>query len=175
MHDFLWQLAGLYDYITIFVTWSFVLAFLYNLSASINKSDKSCTQLAFIMMVSYTSSIFMDPLSNTPHLTLFIFDIVTMFFLIIWRIYFSKNLPVAFYYLLVGLSFNAFVFFGMHYDSIVLGNLDYWWFWALYVIGQIISDLTMLLVLLINKDFLGLVALKRYLLNRRKNTHQKVE
>ena len=63
----------------------------------------------------------------------------------------------------------------MHYDSIVLGNLDYWWFWALYAIGQIIFDLTMLLVLLINKDFLGLVALKRYLLNRRKSTHQKVE
>ena len=175
MPDFLWRLAGLYDYIIIFITWSFVIAFLYNLSISINKYDKSCTQLAFIMVVSYTSSIFMDPFSNTPHLTLFIFDIVTIFFLIIWRSYFSKSLPITFYYLLVGLSFNAFVFFGMHYDSIVLGNLDYWWFWALYVIGQIISDLTMLLALLINKDFLGLVALKRYLFGSTKSIHKKVE
>ncbi|WP_166110408.1 hypothetical protein [Pseudoalteromonas sp. Z9A5] len=175
MLDFLWKLAGLYDYITIFITWSFVIAFLYNLSASINKYDKSCTQLAFIMMVSYTSSVFMDPLSETPHLTLFIFDIVTIFVLILWRIYFSKNFPVAFYYLLVGLSFNAFVFFGMHYDSIVLGNLDYWWFWALYAIGQIISDLTMLLILLINKDFLGLVALKRHLLNPKKCSNEEVK
>tara|TARA_B110000211_G_scaffold222906_1_gene272103 strand:- start:553 stop:1071 length:519 start_codon:yes stop_codon:yes gene_type:complete len=172
MLDFLWKLADLYDYITIFTTWFFVLAFLYNLSASINKHDKGCAQLAFIMMISYTSSIFMDPQSETPHLTLFLFDVVTIVFLILWRIFFSKTIPIAFYYLITGLSFNAFVFYGMHYDSIILGNLDYWWFWAVYVIGQITSDLIMVLVLATNKDLLGLIRLKHYLSCLKKHMQQ---
>nr|WP_300420116.1 hypothetical protein [uncultured Pseudoalteromonas sp.] len=81
-------------------------------------------------------------------------------------IFLSKAKPIAFYYLIVGLSFNAFVFYGMHYDSIVLGNIEYWWFWGLYGIGQLTSDLVMALVLFINKDILGLVKLKRALFNR---------
>tara|TARA_R110000751_G_scaffold296193_1_gene405334 strand:+ start:280 stop:471 length:192 start_codon:yes stop_codon:yes gene_type:complete len=63
----------------------------------------------------------------------------------------------------------------MHYDIEILGTLYYWWFWNVYVFGMYFTDLIMPLALIFNKDFLGLVALKRYLLNRRKNTHQKVE
>ena len=118
------------------------------------------------MMASYTSSMVMDPQTATPHLKLFLFDAVTIIALMIWMIFLSKAKPIAFYYLIVGLSFNAFVFYGMHYDSIVLGNIEYWWFWGLYGIGQLTSDLVMALVLFINKDILGLVKLKRALFNR---------
>ncbi|MEL0633436.1 hypothetical protein V6237_11695 [Pseudoalteromonas carrageenovora] len=166
MHNLLWAMANLYDYITILITWLFVFAFLYNLSTSINKPNKSLAQISLIMMVSYTSSMVMDPQTATPHLNFFLFDAVTIIALMIWMIYLSKAKPIAFYYLIVGLSFNAFVFYGMHYDSIVVGNIEYWWFWGLYGIGQLTSDLVMALVLFVNKDILGLVKLKRALFNR---------
>jgi hypothetical protein len=53
----------------------------------------------------------------------------------------------------------------MHYDYVVLVSYDYWWFWGLYGIGQLTSDLVMALVLFIDKDILGLVKLKRALFN----------
>jgi len=114
MHNLLWAMANLYDYITILITWLFVFAFLYNLSTSINKLDKSLAQISFIMMVSYTSSMVMDPQTATPHLNLFLFDAVTILTLMMWAGFFIKNKPTAFYYLIVGLSFNALVFFGIH-------------------------------------------------------------
>ncbi|KTF12903.1 hypothetical protein Q4540_14445 [Pseudoalteromonas carrageenovora] len=166
MHNLLWAMANLYDYITILITWLFVFAFLYNLSISINKPDKSLAQISFIMMVSYTSSMVMDPQTATPHLNLFLFDAVTILTLMMWAGFFIKNKPTAFYYLIVGLSFNAFVFFGMHYDSIVLGNMEFWWFWGLYGIGQLTSDLVMAVVLFINKDILGLIKVKNFLVKK---------
>ncbi|ASM49171.1 hypothetical protein PESP_a0998 [Pseudoalteromonas espejiana DSM 9414] len=105
----------------------------------------------------------MEPQTATPHLNLFLFDAVTILTLMMWAAFFIKNKPTAFYYLIVGLSFNAFVFFGMHYDSIVLGNMEFWWFWGLYGIGQLTSDLVMAVVLFINKDILGLLKVKHYL------------
>ncbi|MDO6836462.1 hypothetical protein Q4596_12575 [Pseudoalteromonas carrageenovora] len=74
-------------------------------------------------------------------------------------IFLSKAKPITFYYLISGLSFNAFVYFVMHYDSIILGNIEYWWFWAFYSIGQVISDLVMAIVLF-NRNELQAMAKK---------------
>ena len=90
MHNLLWAMADLYDYITILITWLFVFAFLYCLSTSINKSDKSLAQISFIMMASYTSSMVMDPQTATPHLNLFLFDAVTIIALMIWMVFYRK-------------------------------------------------------------------------------------
>ncbi|ATC83129.1 hypothetical protein PAGA_a2914 [Pseudoalteromonas agarivorans DSM 14585] len=54
----------------------------------------------------------------------------------------------------------------MHYDYVVLVSYDYWWLWGVYGVGQFSSDLIMAIVLIINKDILGLVKLKRALFNR---------
>ena len=59
------------------------------------------------------------------------------------------------------------LFLVMHYDYAVLANYDYWWGWGLYAIGQVSSDTIMALVLIINKDILGLVKLKNAVLNRK--------
>ncbi|KAF7767130.1 hypothetical protein PUND_a3055 [Pseudoalteromonas undina] len=158
MADFLWQLVAIFDYMSIFITWLFVISFLYNLSTSINNRNKNLLLLSFIMMLSYTSSMFIDPTTETPHLKMFMFDIVTIVLLVIWG-YFIKGkiIPVAFYYLIVGLSFNALMFLGMHYDVSMQDNTDYWWFWALYAIGQVVSDCVMAIVLIINKDVLKIL------------------
>jgi len=41
--------------------------------------------------------------------------------------------------------------------------MEFRWFWGLYGIGQLISDLVMALVLFTNKDILGLVITRRFL------------
>ncbi|CAM2879023.1 MULTISPECIES: hypothetical protein [Pseudoalteromonas] len=168
MADILWGLVDLGYNVGVLFTWFFILAFLYNLSASINKSDKSRAQLSFLMMVSYTASLFMDPLIATPHLNYFYHDAVTILVLLLWRNFTKQTIPTPFYYLIVGLSFNACLFLGMHYDIEVRGTLYYWWFWNVYVFGMYFTDLLMPLVLVVNKDILGLVKLSNYLTTKLK-------
>ena len=167
MVDILWALVDLGYNVAILFTWFFLIAFLYNLSASINKNDKSRTHLSFIMMVSYISSLFMDPLIENPHLNYFYYDLATISALILWRFIYKKFIPIAFYYLIVGLFINACLFLGMHYDIEIAGTLYYWWFWTVYILGMYFVDFTMALVLIINKDILGLYKLKGWLRNNK--------
>ena len=161
MADLLWSLVDLGDNIGLLFTWFFLISFLYNLSASINKADKSLLQLSFIMLVSYTSSLFMDPQTSTPHLNYFYFDFATIGTLLLWRAVCKNPVPIAFVYVIVGLFINACLFLGMHYDIVIVGTLYYWWFWTIYTFGMYFVDFTMALVLIINKDFLGLNKLLR--------------
>jgi hypothetical protein len=55
----------------------------------------------------------------------------------------------------------------MHIDSIINPNCGYWWLWMVYGISTLIVDFIMALVLIINKDILGLVKLKNVVLNRK--------
>ncbi|KPZ58636.1 hypothetical protein AN391_01623 [Pseudoalteromonas sp. P1-13-1a] len=166
MADILWELVDLGYNVAVLFTWFFLIAFLYNLSASINKPDKSRAQLSFIMMASYTASLLMDPLVATPHLNYFYYDAVTLLVLLLWRNFTKQTILTSFYYLIIGLSCNACLFLGMHYDIVIQGTLYYWWFWTVYTFGMYFSDFTMALVLIINKDILGLIKLKRALFNR---------
>jgi hypothetical protein len=47
-------------YIGAFVQWGFLMAFLYSLAISINKSDKTAVWLSLVMSLSYSSSLFID-------------------------------------------------------------------------------------------------------------------
>ena len=163
----MWSLAAISELIGIIITWLFVFTFLYNLSAAINKPDNSRTQLSFIMMVSYTLSLYIDAYTPAPYLQLFAFDVVTIAVIFIWRLCLGKFIPVSFYYLIVGLCINASLFFAMHIDSIVNPNCGYWWLWMVYGISTLIVDFIMAVVLIINKDILGLVKLENSVLNRK--------
>ena len=58
LESIFFSLAEIGDLLGIFITWLFVFTFLYNLSAAINKPDNSRTQLSFIMMISYSLSLY---------------------------------------------------------------------------------------------------------------------
>ena len=163
MADILWGLVDLGYNVGVLFTWFFLIAFLYNLSANINKPDKSRAQLSFIMMVSYIASLLMDPLITPSHLNYFYYDAVTLLVLLLWRNFTEQAIPTPFYYLIVGLSFNACLFLGMHYDIVIQGTLYYWWFWTVYIFGMYFSDFTMALVLIINRDILGLLRFRKHL------------
>lgn len=169
MADILWDLVAIRDYVGIFITWFFVIAFLYNLSASINSPYKNTMYLSGIMMISYTLSTLFD-MVIVSHLNYFYFDIVTLIIVFTFRYYSRDPIPNAFYYLVFGLSINAFLFLAMHYDIEVLGTLYYWWFWNVYVFGMYFTDLIMPLALIFNKDFLGLVKFTNFLTEKFKRS-----
>ena len=162
------SLAEIGDLLGIFITWLFVFTFLYNLSAAINKPDNSRTQLSFIMMISYTLTLYIYAYTPSVYLQLFAFDVATIIVIFIWRLCLGKFIPVSFYYLIVGLCINASLFMAMHIDSIINPNCGYWWLWMVYGISTLIVDFIMAVVLIANKDILGLVKLKNSVLNRKK-------
>jgi len=162
MADILWGLVAIRDYVGIFITWLFVFAFLYNLSASINASQKANVYLSLIMMISYSSSTLFD-MVFVSHLNYFYFDIATLAAIFSYKRISKEAMPVSFYYVAIGLSINASLFLAMHYDIEVRGTLYYWWFWNVYVFGMYFTDLIMPLALIINKDFLGLLRFRKHL------------
>lgn len=157
MEELFWQLNTVNEYFGIFITWLFVFAFLFTLSAAINKQDKSRVHLSFIMMASYTFSLFMDITTAAPHLKLFIFDVLTIAVILMWRIFLGRNVPYCFYYLIVGLGINASLFMSMYIDNTLYDNWDFWWLWMLYGFLMPVIDITMALILIINKDLLKIV------------------
>jgi predicted membrane protein len=167
LEDFFWSLAAISNLLGIPITCLFVFAFLYNLSSAINKSDNSRTQLSLIMMVSYTLSLYIDISQYSAHLQVLAFDVVTIAVIFIWRFCFVKVPPIAFYYLIAGLCINASLFLAMHIDNGINQNYKFWWLWGVYCLLMPFDELIMALVLIINKDILGLVKLKNILLNHK--------
>ena len=153
------------DYVSAFIQWGFLMAFLYSLVSGINKADKSLIYIAAIMMCSY---IFSDlPLIlNNIYLDWILYDLLTITILIA-AIFTSYVLTsTASNYIILGLFVNACLTIAIYYDLYVLNNIDEWWFWSVYSIGVNVIDLLMTAVLFINKDFLGLIKLKRFIFNR---------
>jgi len=97
------------------------------------------------------------------HLNYFYFDIATLAAIFSYKRISKEAMPVSLNYVVIGLSINASLFLAMHYDIEVRGTLYYWWFWNVYVFGMYFTDLLMPLVLVVNKDILGLVKLSNYL------------
>lgn len=153
------------DYVSAFIQWGFLMAFLYSLVSGINKADKSLIYIAAIMMCSYIFSDLLLILNNI-YLDWIIYDLLTITILIA-AIFTSYVLTsTASNYIILGLFVNACLTIAIYYDLYVLNNIDEWWLWSVYSIGVNVIDLLMIAVLFINKDFLGLIKLKRFIFNR---------
>ena len=149
-------------YIGAFVQWGFLMAFLYSLVISINKPRKEAVWLSFVMSISYSSSLFID-IQHISYLQLFLFDITTIFAIIILRLFIIENLISI--YLLLGLIINSSLFLGMHLDVYIFDNYEPWWFWSFYSIVVNLADFMMVAIFFINKDFLALAAIKTWFQN----------
>ena len=165
------MLGSINAHLSIFITWFFAVAFLYNLTISINVKNRSVMFLSLIMLLSYTLTLIIGKaqlmITTSFYLDFALSDVVAIFAIVTFSHFYKAPYPIAYYYLILGLSLNAMLFLVMHYDYAVLANYDYWWGWGLYAIGQVSSDIIMALVLIINKDILGLVKLKNVVLNRK--------
>ncbi|GAA71599.1 hypothetical protein P20439_1675 [Pseudoalteromonas sp. BSi20439] len=112
------------------------------------------------MSVSYSSSLFID-IQNISYMQLLLFDLMTILAILVVSNFLTKNVIST--YLLLGLSINSLLFFGMHLDVSVFNNTTPWWFWSLYSMSINLMDFIMIAIFFINKDFLGLVRLKSVL------------
>lgn len=145
------------------VQWGFLMAFLYSLVSSINNPFKGFVVLSSIMATGYLSWIFTN-FQTVTYLDFALLDIAILVAVYVTQRYFIKEKTTAYVYLIIGLSVNTFLALCMYLDTNILYNYTYWWFWRFYSSAVMLSDLCMIAVLIINRDFLGLIKLKRWLL-----------
>lgn len=145
------------------VQWGFLMAFLYTFVSSINSPFKGFVVLSSIMAIGYLPWIFTN-FQTVTYLDFALLDIAILVAVYVAQRYFIKEKTTAYAYLIIGLSVNTFLALCMYLDTNILYNYIYWWFWRFYSSAVMFSDLCMIAVLIINRDFLGLIKLKRWLL-----------
>ncbi|WP_085065502.1 hypothetical protein [Pseudoalteromonas sp. TB51] len=139
------------------------MAFLYSLVSSINNPFKGFVVLSSIMAIGYLPWIFTN-FQTVTYLDFALLDIAILVAVYVTQRYFIKEKTTVYVYLIFGLSVNTFLALCMYLDTNILYNYTYWWFWRFYSSAVMLSDLCMIAVLIINRDFLGLIKLKRWLL-----------
>lgn len=154
-------------YLASLIMWSFLMAFLYNLvkkSATPN-GDKTLMWISLTIFLSYLCS---DPLmissfgfdlvySKVTYLIWFFSDLICLLIILLISGRISVILLPAKVYLTLGLTVNMLLFLGMHIDINYFQSYEHWWFWTLYSITVNAMDVMMVIALLCNKDYLGLL------------------
>ena len=143
-----------------FVNWGFMMALLFNLvSFSDSRSrDRSPLRVAIVICVSYLSTV---PLPYGFYLyPLYVFaDILTIAMILIVQ-YRRAKIP-AMYYCIFFLFLNGVLHTAIFIDLDIVGTDDSWWLWSVYSIGINFNDAMMIIVLIVNRDFLGLCKVLR--------------
>eukprot|EP01093_Parvamoeba_rugata_P015763 TRINITY_DN5606_c0_g1_i4.p1 TRINITY_DN5606_c0_g1~~TRINITY_DN5606_c0_g1_i4.p1 ORF type:complete len:157 (-),score=6.90 TRINITY_DN5606_c0_g1_i4:84-554(-) len=140
------------------------MAFFFNIFIySIDIKRKTTLLISsFIMMVSYMAGDhFFTWLSSTAvtYIHWALYDLVTLLFLGGGYLLIKKTTP-SFTYLVCGLSINILLFVAVYLDVQVYKNSTYWILWDIYSFGVNIIDFTMIVVLIVDRDILGLIKLK---------------
>lgn len=156
-------------------TFLFFLVLLLNFGrTSVNNSNdinKEQTQepliLSLVIFISYSITIPLDYsnwfveirsvyLPNTLYLAL---DLITIAFIHRFVKAKSEIGQLCRLYIFVALSINSLLFFLLQLDFLLsyheFKDNEYWWFWSFFSYGINTFDLIMVLILVIQKDFLG--------------------
>ena len=154
-------------YLASLIMWGFLMAFLYNLVKKSSKPNNDATimWLSFIIFFSYLLG---DPLLNlslgieitsnfTGYLVWALLDFITLVIILFFTSRKSIRSYPAKLYIVVGISVNMLLFFTMYTDIALFEHYDPWWFWSFYSVTVNVMDVMMIIALLCNKDFLGLV------------------
>lgn len=145
--------------LSIIMQWGFLMAFLYSLVSSINSRFKALVILSLIMAVSYFPGMFFN-FQTVTYFDIALLDAITLVILALVQNLYIKEKTIAFNYLMFGLSINMCLALGMYLDRHILQNYTHWWFYDFYVTVVLVLDLSMILVLFINRDFLKIIYLK---------------
>lgn len=163
---FLTEFFGLFS-LSAFVMWAFLMAFFFNIFVYSLDIKRNTTLLlsSLIMMISYTATdYFYTWLSyyNTTYLDWAIHDLITILVLLL-TLKLVKNTTISFLYLIVGLTINMSLASLMYLDVYIYKNNAAWFFWDIYVGFVAFNDLSMVVALIVDRDFLGLHKLKNKL------------
>ena len=138
-------------YVQAFTQWGFLMAFLYCLTSTINKENKSPVYLSALMLCSYVFSGYIDLLEGL-YLNSMLYDFVTILALLILEYFKVLHRSMAFHFIIFALIINAVLTLILHYDLYVLYNYEPWWYWSVYSIGVNMFDVLMILSLVFNKS-----------------------
>lgn len=136
-----------------FIEWGFLMVFFCNLVIYINKLDKCFVILVFIMMVLYFLSGIFNFLVYS-YMNWFYFDLFIIIVIFFWGYFVKISFFCVFYYVILGLFLNFFLMFLIYVDIVFFENWILWGFWSIYFFGVNIIDIIMIIVLIINCDFL---------------------
>ena len=174
---FLTEFFGMFS-LSAFAVWGFLMAFFFNAFVYSLGIKRNSTLLlsSFIMMLSYSlGDYFFTFLSinAATYLDWIYYDIATVICLLIC-LYFIKKTTPSFLYLLTGLIFNIALLISIYIDIYIYENTTHWILWEIYSFGINISDLVMIVVLIVDRDFLGLHKLKNKTLSyfKSNDTHK---
>ncbi|WP_231609301.1 MULTISPECIES: hypothetical protein [unclassified Pseudoalteromonas] len=162
------EFFGLFS-LSAFTMWAFLMTFFFNVFVYSLDVKRGTTLLlsSFIMMISYTlSDYFYTWLSmrNSVYIEWAFYDIVTIAALMCIYKIINKTTP-SFLYLIIGLSINSIFFFCMYLDIYIFENREPWFLWDAYTYTVNLMDLVMIVVLIVDRDFLGLHKLKNKILS----------
>ncbi|MDN3406917.1 MULTISPECIES: hypothetical protein [Pseudoalteromonas] len=160
---FITEFFGFFS-LSAFASWGFLMAFFFNAFVFTLGIKRNTTLLlsSFIMMLSYTiSNYFFTWLSveNSVYLDWALYDYATIAVLVLAFYIFKKTTP-SFLYIITGLILNSIFSLSMYLDIYINENRDAWFLWDLYAFSVNIIDLIMIVVLIVDRDFLGLHKLK---------------
>ncbi|MEO2267144.1 hypothetical protein V1358_07520 [Pseudoalteromonas sp. YIC-656] len=145
-----------------FINWGIMMALLVNIvkySDPKNRSN-SALWLSLIICLSYASTSFIGR-ELSKYLIWMAADLITVLVLVIVQL--KRPNIAAFYYCVLVLVANALLHLAIFIDAAVLKNYDPWWLWNVYSVGVNINDLVMIIALTVNRDFLGLCRVGRYM------------
>lgn len=160
---FLTEFFGFFS-LSAFANWGFLMAFFFNTfvySLGI-KRDTTLLLSSLIMMVSYSlSDYFFTWLSieNSLYLDWALYDYATITALFLAYAGFKRTTS-SFLYIIVGLMTNSLLSLCMYLDMYVNNNREPWILWDIYTFSVNIIDFIMIVVLIVDRDFLGLHKLK---------------
>ncbi|PLT25328.1 hypothetical protein [Pseudoalteromonas sp. MelDa3] len=157
------EFFGLFS-LSAFSMWGFLMTFFFNVFVYSLDVKRGTTLLlsSFIMMISYTlSDYFYTWLSmrDSIYLDWALYDVATIAALICIYKIINKTTP-SFLYLIIGLSINSIFFFCMYLDIYIFENQEPWFLWDAYTYTVNFIDLVMIVVLILDRDLLGLHKLK---------------
>ncbi|MFQ3177635.1 MAG: hypothetical protein ACI9H9_000751 [Pseudoalteromonas tetraodonis] len=143
------------EYVSAFIQWGFLMAFLYCFVKSINTPHKSSLYLAAIMLCSYVLSDYLYIVEHV-YLNWIVYDFFTIAFIVfaIKRAIILSALPA--YLIIIGLTINSLLVGFIYYDLYILGNTQEWWFWSFYSISINLIDILMIASLVINLDYVNI-------------------
>ena len=165
---FLADFFGMFS-LSAFSTWGFLMAFLFNVfifSLQL-KRDTTLFISSFVMMASYSISYYYFTwfsFQSSVYVDWALYDYATVATLGLVY-FFIKKTTTSFLYLISGLIINSVFSLLMHLDIYILGNRESWVFWNIYTFTVNIIDLTMIVALIVDRDFLGLHKLKALISN----------
>jgi hypothetical protein len=150
------------------LVWGMLMAFLLNLyfyTCNI-RVEKSLVVSSTIMFLSYfLSNHYLDlaAAKDNFYLALISYDLITLSLIYFIHKSFGIIRSVGFKYILIGLIFNSLLNCIIHIDIMVLSNREQWWYWSFYSIGINTVDLLMACALIMNRDYLGLIRLYKFI------------